>query len=57
MAIPTVNTPITVLISLADHLVNLVVGELLANRRHDMAQLGRRDEAVVVPVEDLCGSG
>jgi hypothetical protein len=54
---PTVNTPIAVLVGLADHLIDLVVGQLLADRSHDVAQLGRRDEAVVVAVEDLRRSG
>ena len=51
---PTVDTPIAVLVGLADHLVNLVVSQLLADRGHDVAKLGRRDEAVVITVEDLC---
>ena len=50
----TVDTPIAVLVSLADHLVNLIVSQLLADRGHDVAKLGRRDEAVVITVEDLC---
>jgi len=41
------------LISLADHLVDFLVGQLLANGRHDMAKLGCGDEAVVIAVEDL----
>lgn len=49
----TINTSITVLVSLADHLVNLLVGQLLANRCHDMAKLGSRDETVVITIEDL----
>lgn len=49
----TVNSAIAVLVSFTDHLVNLIIGELLANRRHDVAQLGRGDEAVVVAVEYL----
>lgn len=50
---PTVDTPVTVLVGLADHLVHLVVRQLLANRGHDVAQLGRRDEAVIVTIKDL----
>lgn len=53
---PTVNASITILVSLADHLINLIVGQLLADRRHNVSQLGRRDEAVVVTVEDLIQS-
>jgi len=50
---PTINAAITILVSLTDHLVNLVVSKLLANRGHDVAQLGRRDEAVVVTIKHL----
>lgn len=49
----TVNAPVAVLVGLTDHLVNLVIGQLLADRRHDMTKLGRRNEAVVVTVKDL----
>ncbi len=50
----TVNTAIAILISLADHLINFVIGKLLTNGSHDVSQLGSGDEAVVVAVEDLC---
>ena len=49
----TVNATVTVLVSLPNHLIDLVVGKLLADRGHDMTQLGSRNEAVVVAVEDL----
>lgn len=49
----TVNPAITVLVSFPNHFVNFVIGELLANRGHDMAQLCSRNEAVVIAVEDL----
>jgi hypothetical protein len=49
----TVDTSIAVLISFSDHLVNLLVGQLLANGGHYMAQLGRRDESVVVAIKNL----
>jgi hypothetical protein len=49
----TVNTPVSVLVGFANHLVNLVVGQLLADGSHDMAKLGGGNEAVVVTVEDL----
>lgn len=49
----TVDPSITVLVSLADHFVDLVVSELLADRGHDMPELGGGDEAVVIAVEDL----
>ena len=49
----TVDAAIAVLVSLADHLVNLIVSELLANGCHDVAQLSSGDEAIVVTVEHL----
>lgn len=49
----TVDAAVSVLVSLSDHLVDLVVGQLLADRGHDVAQLGSGDESVVVAVEDL----
>lgn len=49
----TVDASVTVLVGLANHLVDFVVGELLTDRGHDVTQLGGRDEAVVVTVEDL----
>jgi hypothetical protein len=49
----TVNSAVAVLISLSDHLVNLVVSQLLANRSHDVAELSGRDKTVVVAVKDL----
>jgi len=51
----TINASIAILVGLADHLVNLVISQLLANRGHDMTELGGGDEAVVVAVEDLEG--
>ena len=50
-----VDLPVTVDVCLADHLVDLLVRQLLAEVRHDVAQLGRGDEAVTVLVEDLEG--
>lgn len=49
----TVNATVTVLVCLADHLVHLVIGELLANRCHNVTELGSGDEAIVVTVENL----
>lgn len=49
----TINSSIAILISLADHLIDFLVGQLLANGCHDMAKLGCGDEAVVIAVEDL----
>jgi hypothetical protein len=49
----TVDTPIAILVSLADHLVNLLIREFLANRRHDVTKLSSRDETIVVAIKDL----
>lgn len=49
----TVDPPVTILVSLADHLVDFVISELLADRGHDVPELGSGDEAVVVAIEDL----
>jgi len=49
----TINASIAVLVSLPDHLVDLVVGQLLADGGHDVTQFGGRDETVVIAVEDL----
>ncbi len=48
-----VDLPVTVHIGLANHLVDLLVCQLLAEVGHDMAKLSRRNEAVAVLVEDL----
>lgn len=50
-----VNLSVAVDIGLPDHLVHLLVGELLAEVGHDVAQLSRGDEAVAVLVKDLEG--
>ncbi len=49
----TINTSVAILVSLADHLINLLISQLLANRCLDMAKLGSRDETVVIAIEDL----
>ena len=49
----TVDPAVTVLIRLADHLVNLVVCKLLSDRSHDVTKLCGRYEAIVVAIEDL----
>ena len=49
----TIDAPVTVLVSLTNHLIDLVVGKLLANRGHDVTQFSSRDETVVVTVEHL----
>lgn len=51
---PTVDSAVTILIGLTDHLIDFIVGELLTDRGHDMAQFGGRDEAIVVAVKNLC---
>lgn len=53
LVVHTVNTTIAILVRLADHLVNLIVGELLTDRRHDVTKLGCGNEAVVVTIEYL----
>lgn len=49
----TIDATIAILVSLADHLVDLVISELLTNRSHDVTKLSSRNEAVVVAVEHL----
>jgi hypothetical protein len=49
----TVDASVTVLVGLPNHLIDLVVGQLLADGRHDVSQLSSGDEAVVITVEDL----
>lgn len=49
----TVDSPITILISLSDHLINLIICQLLTNGCHDMTELSGRDEAVVITIENL----
>jgi len=50
-----VNLAVTVDIGLADHLVDLLIRELLAEVRHHVAQLGSADEAVAIFVKDAEG--
>ena len=50
-----VDLAIAVDVSLADHLVDLLVGELLAEVGHDVTELGGGDEAIAVLVEHLEG--
>lgn len=51
----TVDASVTVLVGLPDHLINLVVGELLTDGGHDVSELGGGDESVVVAIKDLEG--
>lgn len=46
-----VDLTVAINVGLADHLVDLLVRQLLAQVRHDVAQLGGRDETVAVLVE------
>merc|ERR1712146_661042 len=48
-----VDLAVTVHVGLSNHLVNLLVRELLPEVGHHVAQLGGADEAVAVAVEDL----
>ena len=48
-----VNLPVAIDVRLADHLVDLLVRQLLAEVRHHVAQLGGADEAVAITVEHL----
>jgi hypothetical protein len=41
------------LIRLTNHLINLLIRELLTDRGHHVAKLGSGDETVVVAIEDL----
>ncbi len=50
-----VDLPVAVDVGLADHLVHFLVSQLLAQVRHHVPQLGRRDEAVPVLVEHPAG--
>ena len=46
-----VDLTVAVNVGFSDHLVDLLVGELLPEVGHDVAQLGRADEPVAVLVE------
>merc|ERR1719203_70710 len=48
-----VDLPIAVDISLADHLVHLLIGELFPEIGHDMAKLCCTDEAIAIAIEHL----
>merc|ERR1719389_794181 len=50
-----VNLAVTIDVSLTDHLVNLLIGELLAKVGHDVTKLSSGDETVAVLVEHLEG--
>jgi hypothetical protein len=48
-----VDLSVSINIGLTDHLINLLVGELLTKVGHDMTQFGGRDETVAILIEDL----
>merc|ERR1712183_464302 len=48
-----IDLTIAVDVCLADHLVDLFVRELLAEVRHDVAQLRCADESVAIAIEDF----
>nr|ACR33849.1 unknown [Zea mays] len=50
-----VDLAVAVNIGLTDHLVDLLVSQLLAEVGHDMAELSSRDETILVLVEDAKG--
>ena len=49
----TVNPTVTILIRFTNHFVDLIIGQFLSDGSHDMTKLSRRDESVVVSIEDL----
>lgn len=49
----TVNTSVTILISLSDHLIDLIIRQFLTNGCHDMTELSSGDEAVVITIKNL----
>merc|ERR1719195_624702 len=48
-----IDLSITIHISLTNHLINLLIGQLLAQICHHMTKLSCADEAVSITVEDL----
>merc|ERR1719272_1178843 len=50
-----VNLSVTIDISLTDHLIDFLVGELLAKVGHDVTKLSSGDETVAILVENLEG--
>jgi hypothetical protein len=49
----TVDPSISILVSLSDHLIDLVISQLLSNGCHDMTEFSGRDESIVVTIKDL----
>merc|ERR1739841_105350 len=50
-----VDVTVSVDIGLSDHLIDLLVGELLSKVGHDVSQLSGGDETVAISIEDLEG--
>ncbi len=48
-----VDVAVAIAVLLPDHLADLLVRQLLSETRHDLLQLGRRDQPVPVLVEHL----
>ena len=46
-----VDLSITIDVGLADHLINLLIGQLLPKICHDMAELSCRDETILILVK------
>ena len=51
----TIYRAIIILVGLTDHLVDFLIGQVLAKRLHDLAKLVRGDCATAVFVEDVEG--
>merc|ERR1719273_122100 len=50
-----VDLPVAIDICLTDHLIDLLISELLAKVGHDVAQLCRTDEAIAIAIKYLEG--
>ena len=50
-----VDLAVTVNVRLADHLIDLLVGELLTEVGHDVTKLSGGDETIAITIEDLEG--
>jgi hypothetical protein len=48
----TINTPIPINIRHAEHLINIRIGDIIANRAQDTPQLVRTNRPALVLVED-----
>merc|ERR1719198_1341072 len=50
-----VDLPIAINISLTDHLVDFLIGELLTQVGHNVTQFSRTDEAIAITIKNLEG--